>query len=325
MQKAILRCIGWFCSMLLVLAVVMPAAAQATIVINNVNATCAAADVTYTIDGEIAQGNVLLSVFAGEQMIGSTSAENIGGTHTVNVDYVAQVNGTLLVFRVTDDVTMGIASAVCEGSETPPVENPPPDETSEESAPPPWEGYSDGRLNPDQGEYYTVYCLNGFLSIWRSVPVDEEIKRVPLATVFSLVADIPVDLGDNMSMLLTDWDTVTIYGSNGNLAPAAGSKAFSDLGCDNSNTMSQAQENNEVIVTDQENSVEDELSNNSYEQCVEKLFGNRYSPLEECRDFFGPLGTMLLFCNQSFAIIPTIVVSFGLFRRKRRRSSGIAQ
>jgi hypothetical protein len=31
---------------------------------------------------------------------------------------------------------------------------------------PPWSGYSDGRINPDPAEYYTIYCHSGTDTIY---------------------------------------------------------------------------------------------------------------------------------------------------------------
>ena len=42
--------------------------------------------------------------------------------------------------------------------------------TSSPPQSPPWSGLSDGRVNPDPAEYYSIWCKNGFVEIWRGVP-----------------------------------------------------------------------------------------------------------------------------------------------------------
>jgi|FLYN01.1.fsa_nt_gi hypothetical protein len=43
-------------------------------------------------------------------------------------------------------------------------------ESQPEAASPPWEGFSDGRLNPNMAEYYSVWCVNGEVRVLRAVP-----------------------------------------------------------------------------------------------------------------------------------------------------------
>ncbi len=94
---------------------------------------------------------------------------------------------------------------------------------------PPWEGYSDGRINPDPAEYYTIYCHAGTDTIYvvRVVPETETMKEIPLLDAVNLGVGQEQDLGDFMTMARSSEDTITIYGSNGNLAPYEGSKSFS--------------------------------------------------------------------------------------------------
>lgn len=94
---------------------------------------------------------------------------------------------------------------------------------------PPWEGYSDGRISPDPAEYYTIYCHAGTDTIYvvRVVPETETIKEIPLLDAVNLGVGLERDLGDFMTMERSSEDTITIYGSNGNLAPDGGSKSFS--------------------------------------------------------------------------------------------------
>lgn len=111
-----------------------------------------------------------------------------------------------------------------------PIRTPVPDDSDQ----PPsflWSGYEDGRLNPEQGEYYTIYCFNDLIHVVRVVPVTEEVKTVPFSQVTPLEIGGALDLGDNMTLVHNAVDTLTVYGSNGNSAPNPGEKAFSMSQC----------------------------------------------------------------------------------------------
>jgi len=102
---------------------------------------------------------------------------------------------------------------------------------------PPWPGYSDGRISPDPAEYYTIYCHEGTDTIYvvRVIPENETIKEIPLVDAINLDVGHEQPLGDFMVMARSSEDTISIYGSNGNLAPAPGAKAFSLNACIESN------------------------------------------------------------------------------------------
>jgi hypothetical protein len=90
-------------------------------------------------------------------------------------------------------------------------------------------GYDDGRLNPDPGEYYAVYCRADQVEIFRAVPQSERVKSVPIASLLQQDAACQ-DVGDLMTICRA-FDIVTVYGSNGNDAPTPGSKFFSLSDC----------------------------------------------------------------------------------------------
>jgi hypothetical protein len=94
-----------------------------------------------------------------------------------------------------------------------------------------WEGLSDGRLNPHLDEYYSVWCADNSLRVYRAVPETQLLKTIPIAQIRSLGVNESRDLGDFMTLLRNTDDTITIYGSNGNLAPQPGEKAFSLSEC----------------------------------------------------------------------------------------------
>jgi hypothetical protein len=93
-----------------------------------------------------------------------------------------------------------------------------------------WPGYSDGRLNPDPGEYYSVWCSYDQIQVWRAVPTSQLLTTFPLLSVFRLAEGGTLS-GGNAILTRDTADTITISGFNGNLAPAWGSKAFSLSEC----------------------------------------------------------------------------------------------
>jgi hypothetical protein len=94
-----------------------------------------------------------------------------------------------------------------------------------------WPGYSDGRLNPDPAEYYSVWCAFDALEVWRSVPAPLLLAAVPIADVFRLEEGGSLELPDAMGLVRSTADTITVSGSNGNAAPSPGSKSFSLSEC----------------------------------------------------------------------------------------------
>lgn len=89
-----------------------------------------------------------------------------------------------------------------------------------------WPG--DDRINPDPAEYYTVYCKDDQLSVYRADGV--VLKYVPLTTLLGLPSSGgSVSLGSGMSVARSS-DTITLSGSNGNYA-GSGSKSFSLTTC----------------------------------------------------------------------------------------------
>jgi hypothetical protein len=104
-------------------------------------------------------------------------------------------------------------------------------ETSETGNVPPWDGFTDGRLNPDMGEYYSVWCAYDRVEVWRAVPQPEAVNYILVVEIIELQIGGALDVGHFMSVVRNTEDTVTIYGSNGNGAPEPGEKAFSLQEC----------------------------------------------------------------------------------------------
>lgn len=94
-----------------------------------------------------------------------------------------------------------------------------------------WSGYGDGRLNPQLGEYYSVWCEFDLVKVYRVVPETLLIKTIPISQISALGAGESLDVGDFMTVVRNAETTITIYGSNGNNAPQPGEKAFSLSEC----------------------------------------------------------------------------------------------
>jgi LysM repeat protein len=87
---------------------------------------------------------------------------------------------------------------------------------------------ADGRLNPEAMEYYTVYCANDALDIYRGD--GNLLNRVPIANLLGLSGGGSWDIGRGMRVSRYG-DTIVVSGSNGNLAPRAGQKTFALSAC----------------------------------------------------------------------------------------------
>jgi hypothetical protein len=86
-------------------------------------------------------------------------------------------------------------------------------------------------VNPEVGEYYTLYCANDGLEVWRSTPATELLETVPLPPIFLLPEGGELALVDSMTLERRTGDTLAVLGANGNAAPAAGEKVFTLAEC----------------------------------------------------------------------------------------------
>jgi hypothetical protein len=93
-----------------------------------------------------------------------------------------------------------------------------------------WGGYTDGRLNPDIAESYTVYCKNGQLEVWRAAPSSQMLAALALEQVAALPdgGQMPVTAQSSLSRAA---DTLTLAGTDGNRAPNLETKVFSRAQC----------------------------------------------------------------------------------------------
>lgn len=92
-----------------------------------------------------------------------------------------------------------------------------------------WSGFSDGRLNPDMAEYYSVWCRSDLIEVWGGMPAPQLLAAIPIVDVLALGEIGSFDAGSGLTVSKTG-DVVTISGANGN-GTAPGSKWFSLSAC----------------------------------------------------------------------------------------------
>ncbi len=100
---------------------------------------------------------------------------------------------------------------------------------------PPWSGLTDGRVNPVIDEYYSIWCKNSFVEIWRGVPSGS------MLTMFSIQHLVDLDPNGGTRTIPNGFllpftvtrhdDLITISGNFGNLQPQPGSKTFTLSEC----------------------------------------------------------------------------------------------
>lgn len=205
--------------------------AAEAVVITGFSLTCSSAQVTYRVIGETnPEATASLQAYnASAALLGSASGPGYpDGTYTATVNFPPQSQGTSIYVVVSVPPAQATTSAdPCYSSGEP---GEPPVSESGPSAPP-WGGYSDGRLNPDPAEYYSLWCAYDLLEIWRAVPSPLLLKTVSLTSLVRMEVGSTLDIGDFMTIVRHSSDTITVYGSNGNLAPNPGSKSFSLSEC----------------------------------------------------------------------------------------------
>lgn len=200
--------------------------AQASVTnIRITQASCTSVTVQYTLTTTTGITATLFVYDAGGGHSGSAIGPSAAGTYTTTIPLYSRVpDGTRLRVEVNYDggsFQTGLVNCSNRNSGG----------GQEEPTPPPWEGFLDGRINADPAEYYTIFCALGDVQVYRSTPSTDLLTQVPISTISSLSIGESLDLGNFMTLMRNTEDTVTIYGSNGNLAPEPGSKAFSLAAC----------------------------------------------------------------------------------------------
>ncbi len=118
-------------------------------------------------------------------------------------------------------------------------ECPPPEETYE----PPsdggddgesWPGYSDGRLNPDMAEFYTIYCHDNNIYVLGGSPQPQLVDTIPINDVIALRAIDLTFSSIGLRIKRMD-DLITIRGGHGNAPDHNGEKSFSLSACIDAN------------------------------------------------------------------------------------------
>lgn len=189
--------------------------------------SCSGAGVAYTLTmGGPANVTIYAYNADTDEFLGAASGSDTLGPNVGAVGfYETQENGTRVRVEIEYEGSVeGSATGTCGGGGGGGGGGSNADEIIQ--PPVPWEDAFDGRLNADPAEYYTIYCAFGEIRVYRSTPDTQLLKQIPISTAVNLPIGGSVDLGDFMSMVRNAENTITIYGSNGNLAPASGSKAF---------------------------------------------------------------------------------------------------
>ncbi len=198
------------------------------------NVYCDRVDVTYNVAVAFPTDTTTIRVFSGGTQIASIGGiATTDGNHSVSIPLnPAQPIGTVLHAEV--EVNDGIGFVVTDtGSPMPCYENGGSGggtNGGEEEPPPPpsnWGGYTDGRLNPDMAEYYTVYCRDDFAHVYRANPQPTvKIAELPISDMLSLNPSGGSFTHDDIHVQRHD-DQMTLSGHNGNGAPESGTKTFS--------------------------------------------------------------------------------------------------
>lgn len=162
----------------------------------------------------------------------------------------------------------------------------------------------DARLNPVADEYYTVYCQNDVLEIWRGVPSSQNLANIPLAIIAGVEDGASSSQGSYG--LARAGDTLMVSGNDGNAAPAAGTKSFSLAACYAANGRTPPTPTavpTPVVVTS---------------ETYTTLYG------EECTGVFSSLNCLVSFCSGAFVLplSPTFLVGLERIWRARRRRHG---
>jgi hypothetical protein len=167
--------------------------------------------VTYTVTDPTDGVSIEIEVNGDTLTVGSGSGSI--GTHTATVTYPEQPAGTVLVAEVLDANEFGERTAP----------------TPCTTLAPDWDGFGDGRLNPDPAEPYSVYCNSAGIEVW--------VIRQPNAPLALLewsavpVTDVQWVLVRNGVTFRREGDATQVSGTNGNYQPQFGHKDFAWAAC----------------------------------------------------------------------------------------------
>jgi len=219
-----------------------PALAQDNITINSANFACDVASVTYTVLADD-PGPVSIKIFRFDDTeIGSAVGSGNAGTHSVSITYsTVQSAGTELFASINaSNGGANTSNTPCSGTTVIP---PAPTQTGTPVvtattdtvkvnpgvAPPQWPGFSDGRLNPDPTEPYSVYCSATTLSVYSSANASGPVAQFNLAGIAGVIAPDSVTVGG--VTFQRQGDVAGVSGTNNNFAPQFRTKSFTWSAC----------------------------------------------------------------------------------------------
>ena len=231
----------------LFLIVLNTSAQGAQIIVTGYNPQCDNYQISYTVTGG-GYYEAHLTVFSPNGALGNALGPGQGGySYTVNVPVsppqpeqtylhvvIELYNGGTLVTS-----TQTIPDPCYGGGSGGAPPQPPPTNPPSNAGIGGWNGWSDGRLNPDPAEYYSIYCEHSSIKVYgkSNDPNDPEalVERIPLEMVESLSPNGGQMLWNTGFLLpfrvTRNGDTITLEGNFGYLAPQPGSKTFSLSQC----------------------------------------------------------------------------------------------
>lgn len=198
------------------------------------NANCDSIAVTYTITNTSNQP-FRLYVYRDSDLLtlGLTNIPNTNAQHTAILALNPAGNsGEILVVNIVSDsgffdnrrITCGTGSGGGMGNSTAP--NPII----------PWSGLSDGRINPDPAEAYTIFCGFDWVFIYGSDP------NLGIDILARIHLGVLVTMPDGGQISFTDWELsrqrniIVVQGNNSYYSPQWRSKTFNLADCLASNT-----------------------------------------------------------------------------------------
>lgn len=94
----------------------------------------------------------------------------------------------------------------------------------------PWGGYTDGRVNPDPAEAYTIFCAYDRVFVHGDLPANRRlIAQIHIEVLMTMSPGTLRNFGD--WMLSREGNTIVIQGNNGYYRPAWRSKTFNLYDC----------------------------------------------------------------------------------------------
>ena len=157
------------------------------------------------------------------------------GTHTVGINFTALAQGQTLQVRTNFAGQAYVSNILTCGAPVvvppPPNGNGNPGNNPPLQSPPAWSGYSDGRINPDPAEAYTVFCAYDRIFIHGDEPSQNQriVAIVDIEGIMALATGGQYVLDDMTISRIGD--TIVVQGTNGYYAPEFRTKTFNFSEC----------------------------------------------------------------------------------------------